>query len=307
VTQILSEAGVIAHPTLFRFYANHWGSAGKIKAGRYTLSRKMTPRQMIGELVKGAKEEEVEVTIPEGKNLVDVGQLLAQAGVCPAAEVLAAARDPHFATELGLPGPTLEGYLFPDTYKLRPGTQARKALAAMTRRFAQTYADLRRSHAQGLAALEKSYGFTDREVVILASIVEKETGAREERPHIASVFLNRLRLPTFRPKLLQTDPTILYGCTALETKSEACSKFTGRIRRIHLEDRQNPYNTYTHEGLPPGPIANPGRASLEAVMQPDDNNEDLYFVARNDGTHQFSRTRAEHQAAVNKYQRGGEN
>jgi UPF0755 protein len=118
------------------------------------------------------------------------------------------------------------------------------------------------------------------------------------------VFINRLHMPAFSPKLLQTDPTIIYGCTIATPRSAACGKWDGRIRRIQLDDRDNPYNTYTHEGLPPGPISNPGRAALEAVLAPD-HTPFLYFVARNDGTHQFSRTVAEHNAAVVKFQRGG--
>jgi UPF0755 protein len=137
----------------------------------------------------------------------------------------------------------------------------------------------------------------------MASIVEKETGQPVERPRIASVFLNRLRFGSFQPKLLQTDPTIIYGCTVPTEKSAACEQFEGRIRRIHLQDQDNVYNTYTHEGLPPGPISNPGRAALEAVLAPEKSRY-LYFVARNDGTHQFSKTRKEHEAAVDKYIRG---
>src|SRR4028119_7219 len=125
----------------------------------------------------------------------------------------------------------------------------------------------------------------------MPSIVEKETGQPQERPRIAQVFINRLTLPTFNPKLLQTDPTITYGCLVapkfLGKASEACTKYEDRIRRIHLDDKENPYSTYAHPGLPPGPIANPGRYALEAVMNPDGTNY-LYFVSRNDGTHVFS-------------------
>ena len=131
----------------------------------------------------------------------------------------------------------------------------------------------------------------------MASLVEKETAQPAERPRIAGVFLNRLKLPTFVPHRLETDPTIVYGCTVPVKKSAACKKFEGRIRKMHLTDEDNPYNTYTHEGLPPGPISNPGRAALEAVLKPDATPY-LYFVSKNDGTHYFSKTRAEHEAAV---------
>jgi UPF0755 protein len=172
------------------------------------------------------------------------------------------------------------------------------------RRHRQVFEELRAAHAKGVADLKNTLGFDDYKIVILASIVEKETGQPQERPRIAQVFINRLRFPSFVPKLLQTDPTIIYGCTVGLPRSAACLKWDGRIRRIHLDDRENPFNTYTHEGLPPGPIANPGRAALESVMAPD-HTPFLYFVSRNDGTHHFSKTVAEHQAAVVKYQRGG--
>src|SRR5262249_54707298 len=162
-----------------------------------------------------AHEEELQVRVAEGKNLLEVAQLLEQAGICKAEDVARAARDPKLAQELGVPGPTLEGYLFPDTYKFRPGSHARKVLAAMVRHFEKTYAELKSAHGKGAANLARTYNFGDREIVILASIVEKETAAPVERPRIAQVFLNRLHMPSFHPKLLETDPTIVYGCTAV--------------------------------------------------------------------------------------------
>jgi UPF0755 protein len=242
--------------------------------------------------------------VPPGKNLLEVAEILAAAGVAGRDELAAKASDPAFAAELGLPGNTLEGYLFPDTYRLRPHSTPARALIPLVRRHRQVWSELRATHAKAALELKKTLGFEDHNVVVLASIVEKETGRPEERPRIAQVFINRLRMPQFAPKLLQTDPTIIYGCTVAIQKSAACLKWDGRIHRIHLDDRDNPYNTYTHEGLPPGPISNPGRAALEAVLAPD-RTPFLYFVARNDGTHQFSRTVAEHNAAVVKFQRGG--
>src|SRR4029077_7146200 len=205
---------------------------------------------------------------------------------------------------LGLSGTTLEGYLFPDTYRLRPRSSPARALIPLVRRHRQVFGELRSGHAKGAIDLKRTLGFDDHKLVVLASIVEKETGRAEERPRIAQVFINRLRMPAFVPKLLQTDPTIIYGCTVATPRSNACLKWDGRIRRIQLDDHENAYNTYTHEGLPPGPISNPGRAALEAVMAPD-HTAYLYFVAKNDGTHYFSKTVAEHNAAVVKYQRGG--
>jgi UPF0755 protein len=305
VADRLAAAGLLDRPAVFRLYAGQRGVAGRFKAGRYVITAPATPKQILEALVRGAADELVAVTIPEGKNLLEIADILQGAGIASRAELVAQATDAAFVASLGLPGASLEGYLFPDTYRLRPHTPAARALIPLVRRHRQVFEELRAAHGKGVVDLKKTLAFDDAKIVILASIVEKETGQPVERPRIAQVFINRLRFPTFVPKLLQTDPTIIYGCTvAAPPRSEACSRWDGRIRRIQLEDRGNAYNTYTHEGLPPGPIANPGRAALEAVMAPD-HTPYLYFVSRNDGTHFFSKTVAEHQAAVVKYQRGG--
>lgn len=302
IARLLGEKQVVSHPEWFRFYANERGAAQKIRAGAYTLSARMTPHKVLDTLLSGAREQEVPVTIPEGKNMLEVAQLLEEAGICKAAEAERLMRDSAFALTLGVTGGSLEGYLFPDTYRFPPGTNCAKVLPALVKRAQRVLGELKGQYFEGLRVLNKQYSFGDREIVVMASLVEKETARPEERPRIAGVFLNRLRLPNFKPHKLETDPTIIYGCTVPAEKSEACKKFEGRIRRIHLDDKDNPYNTYTHEGLPPGPISNPGRAALRAVLAPD-STPYLYFVSRNDGTHQFSATLEEHRAAVDKYQR----
>ena len=289
----------------FKLFVLHRGAAGKITAGKHVFRGDMTPEEILAELVRAQPSVERQVTIPEGKHMLQVAAILAEAGLGGGeAELEAAMRDPELLARLELPGPTVEGYLFPDTYKFSTESSAEAVIERLVARHRQVYAEVRRAHSDGAETLAEDFGWGDREIVVLASLIEKETGQAAERPRIASVFLNRLRFTTFRPKLLQTDPTIIYGCTVPVTKSRACEQFEGRIRRIHLRDPDNPYNTYTHEGLPPGPIANPGRASLEAVLAPE-RTRYLYFVARNDGTHQFSKTRQEHEAAVDKYIRGG--
>ncbi|HEX8952561.1 MAG TPA: endolytic transglycosylase MltG [Polyangia bacterium] len=304
ISKRLADRRLIDHPSWFRFYANERGLAQKIRAGQYTLSSQMSPRELLDRLVEGVPVEEVAVTIPEGKNMVQVAEILDAAGVCHGDEAARLMRDPAFARSLGVPAAnaTLEGYLYPDTYRFRAGTSAAKVLAQLVKHGQEVLAALDKQHPDGVAMLKSKYGFGDREIVLMASLVEKETAQPAERPRIAGVFLNRLRLPTFVPHRLETDPTIVYGCTVPAKKSAACKKFEGRIRKMHLTDVDNPYNTYTHEGLPPGPISNPGRAALEAVLAPDATPY-LYFVSKNDGTHYFSKTRAEHEAAVNKYQR----
>jgi UPF0755 protein len=198
----------------------------------------------------------------------------------------------------------VEGYLFPDTYRFATSAPPAEIVRRMVERHRKVFAGLRRRYRTEAQALERELEWSDHEIVTLASIVEKETAAKHERPLIAGVFLNRLKFSSFKPKLLQTDPTIVYGCTVPEKKSAACEKFEGRIRTIHLRDQDNPYSTYAHEGLPPGPISNPGKAALEAVFAPK-KSRFLYFVSRNDGTHQFSKTVAEHERYVDEFQRKG--
>jgi UPF0755 protein len=308
VSELLGEAGLVARPAFFRLYAGQRGVASRFRPGHYQIEAPITPRQLVDLIVKGVADELVAVTIPEGKTMIEVAEILDAAGVASKADLLAQALDPLFVKSLDLPGRSLEGYLFPDTYKLRPHSQANRVLVALVRRHRQVFDELRAANPTVANYLKTKLKFDDTAIITLASIVEKETGQPQERPRIAQVFINRLVKSSFRPKLLQTDPTIVYGCTVaplfLGEASPACQKWDGRIHRIHLDDSANLYNTYTHEGLPPGPIANPGRAALAAVFRPD-GSDYLYFVAKNDGTHQFSATIAEHEAAVVKYQRGG--
>jgi UPF0755 protein len=305
VLGLLAEHGVIAdeEATAFKLFVLHHGAANKITAGRHVFRGDMTPTEILEELQRRQKIVEVNVTIPEGKHMLQVAQILEDAGLGEAKAFEAIMRDPVWLAEVGIDAGTAEGYLFPDTYKFRQGVAPEKILRRFARRHREVYEDLRSKHHAAVRRLEDGLGWGPHQIVTLASIVEKETGQALERPRIASVFFNRLQFERFKPKRLETDPTILYGCTVPVERSEACQSFEGRIRRIHLRDPDNAYNTYTHEGLPPGPIANPGRGALEAVLDPD-RSRYLFFVARNDGTHQFSATRGEHEAAVDKYIRG---
>ncbi len=306
VLALLTDAGMIAadEATKFRLFVLHKGAARKVTAGPHRFRGDMTPTEILDELQRKQQRKTLRATLPEGKNMLDVANILAAAGLSDAAALEAAMRDPVLLAELGIDGPTAEGYMFPDTYQFNVDDTPAAILTKMVTRHREVYAELRRRYRNEAQDLADDLQFDDHDVVTLASIVEKETGAKHERPLIAGVFLNRLRFSSFKPKLLQTDPTIIYGCTVPTTKSTACQQFEGRIRRIHLRDEENPYNTYTHEGLPPGPITNPGRHALEAVFAPK-KSRFLYFVARNDGTHQFSKSVAEHEAAVELYQRQG--
>lgn len=307
VLELLVEHGVLTSEdaTAFKVYVLHKGAARKTTAGPHVFRGDMTPDEILEELQRKQKVAELRVTVPEGKNMLDVAQILADAGLGSRDELEATMRDRALLDALEITGPTAEGYLFPDTYKFAAKATPEQVVTKMVKRHRQVFAGLARSHRESLASLESSLGWGPEQVVTLASIVEKETGAKHERPLIAGVFLNRMKFSSFKPKLLQTDPTIIYGCTVPAEKSAACQKFEGRIRRIHLDDKDNPYSTYAHEGLPPGPISNPGKAALEAVLAPKKSRY-LYFVARNDGTHEFSKSVAEHEKWVDLYQRKGQ-
>jgi UPF0755 protein len=307
VLELLVEHGVLTSEdaTAFKVYVLHKGAARKTTAGLHVFRGDMTPDEILEELQRKQKVAEIRVTVPEGKNVLDVAQILAEAGLGTREAFEAAIRDRALLDSLEISGETAEGYLFPDTYKFAAKATPAEVITKMVKRHRQVFAGLARSHRDALKKLESGLGWGPEEVVTLASIVEKETGAKHERPLIAGVFLNRMRFSGFKPKLLQTDPTIIYGCTVPAEKSAACKKFEGRIRRIHLDDKNNPYSTYAHEGLPPGPISNPGKAALEAVLAPK-KSRFLYFVARNDGTHEFSKSVAEHERWVDLYQRKGQ-
>ena len=301
---LLEKAGVIERPTWFRLYAMHRGLANRVRAGDYVLRDDMSPKTVLEALVAGVSEENVAVTIPEGRNLREVLAIIDSAGIADATELERIARDPAWLKEQGIEGETADGYLFPDTYRFRKPSEPRAVLTAMVRQHRTVYERLRQRYARSLAQKTRQLKWGDREIVILASIVEKETGAPEERGRVASVFYNRLLSSSFPSRQLETDPTIRYGCTIPLVTSKACQSWdpAGRLHAAQLEDEANPYNTYRHAGLPPGPISNPGSASLAATMAPD-STDYLFFVAKDERTHVFSKTFEEHRRWVDKYQR----
>ncbi len=277
--QILRENRLIRRDPRFAVWVRLLKVRQGLKAGDYLLTTGRPTIELLRALAAGRVQPST-VTIPEGWVLGQVADVLTAGGWVDGARFLALARDRAFIEGLGVGAESLEGYLFPDTYQLTMGEANEEwVLRAMVGRFREVFGSLQ--EAAGDTSLDS------HQVVILASIVEKETGLAEERPLVARVFLNRLELGM----KLQADPTVVYGIAG----------FDGNLTRQHLET-PSPYNTYTQPGLPAGPICNPGRAALEAVLQPADG-DFLYFVARKDGTHQFSRTLAEHNRAVNQYQR----
>jgi UPF0755 protein len=300
----LADKKIIEKPMWFRLYAMHRGVTTKVRTGEYVLRNDMTPKEVLDRLLEGIPDVTASVTIPEGLHILEVFDIIDEAGIAKRSELEKLGRDPAFLESLGIEGETVEGFLFPDTYKFRVPTSADKVISAMVRQHRIVWEQVRRDNRKSLDKLKKKLGWNERDFLVLASIVEKEAVVAPERPTIAQVFINRLTDPNFRPKKLDTDPTIRYGCTIPVVKSEGCKKWdpSKRLRRAQLDDKDNPYNTYQHEGLPPGPICNPGKAAMAAAMHPDGSRY-FFFVSRNNGTHVFSRTRAEHERAVDKFQR----
>lgn len=304
IASLLHERGVVDKPRWFRLYAMQRGVTTKVRSGDFVLRGDMTPRQVLDLLLAGVEEESVRVTIPEGLHMLEIFELIAQAGVAPADQLEKLARDRDFLSAHGIDGDTADGYLFPDTYQFRIPSRPAEVLDTMIEQHRLIWDRIRRENPREIDQMRRKLGWSDRDILIMASIVEKEAAVDSERPRIAQVFINRLTSPTFTPRNLDTDPTIRYGCMIPVAKSEGCRKWdpTQRLRRAQLDDQDNPYNTYQHEGLPPGPICNPGEAALRATVNPDGSNF-LFFVARNDGTHVFSRSRQEHERAVDEFQR----
>jgi len=304
IAERLHESGVVDKPMWFRLYAMHRGVTTKVRTGEYVLRDDMSPKEVLDTLLEGVKDVTVAVTIPEGLHFLEVFDIIDKSGVASRAELEALGRNREFLDSLGIEGETVEGYLFPDTYRFRAPSDPKLVIGTMVRQHRVVWDEVRRARLAPLTRLQKKLGWTERDFLVLASIVEKEAVAPSERPTIAQVFINRLTDPSFNPKKLDTDPTIRYGCTIPLKKSAGCQKWdpTQRLRRAQLDDKDNPYNTYQHEGLPPGPICNPGKAAMAAAMDPDGSHY-FYFVSRNDGTHIFSRTRAQHERAVDQFQR----
>jgi UPF0755 protein len=278
----LVESGVVESDFVFRV-ATRWASGGarSLKAGEYRFDRPISPVEVVETIARGNTFAR-RITFPEGLTVLEMARLYEMRGFGPAADFTQAAGDASLVTDLDPQAKDLEGYLFPDTYALPRRTPASRLIAQMVNRFRASYTDDIRARAA-------ERGMTTREVVTLASLVEKETAAGEERPLVAAVYANRLKIGMG----LQADPTVVYAL-------QKAGKYDGNIRKEDLS-LDSPYNTYKYPGLPPGPIASPGKASLEAAVSPADVPY-LYFVSRNDGTHAFAATLDEHNANVRKYQ-----
>jgi UPF0755 protein len=278
ITAQLHEQGLVRDPLRFKLLARMRGQDKQIRAGEYRLTGTMTAGQLLKTLVQG-KVQLHPLTIPEGFNLKQIAAAVAGRGFCTAQRFTQATQDRELMRRLSIDADSFEGYLFPDTYFFPARADAQAIISSMVARLDNVW-------NPRLEKRSRELGLTRHQILTLASIIEKETGVAYERPIIASVFHNRLR----RGMRLQSDPTVIYGI----------ENFDGNITREHLRT-PTPYNTYIIKNLPPGPIASPGLASIEAALYPDDTRF-LYFVAKRDHTHHFSTNFAAHKRAVRKYQ-----
>ena len=280
VVDTLEQRGVLERTGLFTIYARLRGADRQVRAGRYTLARGSSWNDIIRTLTRG-EVMTVALTIPEGFTLRQMAPRIAEVAEVPVDSVLTRLQRDELADELEVPGPTVEGYLFPDTYRFTPGTRVSTILRTMADRYRSVWTPERRAR---LAELE----LTEREAVTLASIIQAEARQVHEMPLISGVYHRRLDLGW----LLQADPTVLY---ALGGPRE-------RLLYAAIDSvADSPYNTYTQGGLPPGPIGSPGELAIDAALAPE--GDYLYFVARPDGSHVFTRSLADHNRAKAESQR----
>lgn len=286
-TDRLAADGTLHRPDLVTALGVLRGDSGRIQAGEYVFKGDVAPLELLNALVSG-RARFISFTVPEGRSMNEIAAQLEDQELGKGERFLALARDPQFIAGLDLPirpagtsrpPATLEGFLFPETYYFHRGVSEATLITAMVDEFKRQAGPL-------LKARAAKVGLTPYQALTLASIVEKETGVGNERPLVAAVFHNRLKVNM----RLASDPTVIYGVPG----------FDGNLTRKHM-DTVTPYNTYRVPGLPPTPIANPGLASLEATLQPAQVDY-LFFVARGDGTHVFSKDYATHRKFVRKYQ-----
>ncbi len=283
----LETQHLIKNAWLFSKYSRFLGASSKLKKGEYALNKAMTPNQVLTVITSG-KSVLRNLTIPEGKNIFEIADILEKNGYGTKTDFLKLVRDPEYIqTLLGEKLESLEGYLFPDTYKLTKFDTQKEIVQQMATHFLNVY--------KGIEPEVKKLNWPRNKLITFASIVEKETGKPSDRILVSSVFHNRFKINM----KLQTDPTVLYG------KAVLLGDMPNNITRADLQT-PNRYNSYTNFGLPPTPISNPGRDAILAVVNPAPTKY-IYFVSRNDGTTVFSENLAQHNAAVQKFQMNAKN
>ncbi|RPI49497.1 MAG: endolytic transglycosylase MltG [Acidobacteria bacterium] len=281
IAQRLIDAGVVKDRATFRAALWRTGRARSLQAGEFRFDRPMTPTEVIDKIARGDVYQR-RITFPEGLTIREMARIYEQQGLGKGAAFVDASRDTSAIRDIDPAAADLEGYLFPETYALPRDATADRLIALMVARFRHLFTPEMQQAAQALE-------LTPRQAVTLASLVEKETALPSERPMVAAVYLNRLKIGMG----MQADPTVIYAL-------QKAGRYDGNLRRDDLQF-DSPYNTYRYSGLPPGPIASPGLASLQATVAPA-KVDYLYFVSRNDGSHIFARTLAEHNENVRQYQ-----
>jgi UPF0755 protein len=282
MARALADAGVVANPTAFRIAVWLRGAGRRLQAGEYRFDAPLTPGEVVDKIARGDVYLRP-VTFREGLTIRQMAEIFEERGFGERAGFVKSASNADLVRALDPDARDLEGYLFPDTYALPRRTTADQLAARMIARFEKALTPETRQAAG-------ARGLSVRELVTLASLVEKETAKADERPLVAAVYANRLKIGM----ALQCDPTVIYAL-------ERAARYTGNLTRADLQF-DSPYNTYRYPGLPPGPIAAPGQASLDAAARPA-NVSYIYFVSRNDGSHAFATTLDEHNRNVELYQR----
>ena len=282
IAKLLVESGILRHRLPFIAYLRFTNNAGRIKAGEYRFSGPASPKQITQRLIRGDVYYRA-LTIPEGLTARETIELLARNGFGTIEEMESLLLKTDWISDVNPDAENLEGYLFPETYHFSRKADSVQIIKTMVEQFRKQYREI-------VAEFPLRTGWNTSQIVILASMIEKEVQKAEERPIVSSVFYNRLE----RKIPLACDATIIYALKLRGT-------YNGNIRKVDLS-MESPYNSYRNRGLPPGPIANPGTDSLRAALNPAET-EYLYYVSRNDGTHVFSKTYREHQRAVDRYQR----
>ena len=295
LAKTLQSEGIIEDAKVWSLYMRMRRLDRHLRQGKVRFRVPMTPEEVARHATTRLGSIQVRLLIPEGFSRFEIAQRLEEYGVCDADDFLDATEDASLLASYGVEANDAEGYLFPDTYEFDDDTKPRRVVERMLANWTRRHEELQEQYAEELRNLK---GWTTHDIVTLASIVEKEAAVRAERPRIAGVFWNRLTSNRFLPRRrLQADPTVQYGCVAVPEAAPSCEEFDGRITRAMLDDRSNPYNTYRHSGLPPGPISNPGKAAMAAVVDPEEHDY-YYFVARGGGQHHFSKTLRQHNIAV---------
>ncbi len=307
-------SGLVRSASATALYFRASGGTADFVPGPHVLPRNASPHDLRAMLSRSSSRPTVRVVIPEGFHRFDIADRLHKQGVTGQRAFLAATSDRAFLVELGIdttasspttlaanqerttaPPESAEGYLFPATYDFQVDTDAREIARRLVAEADKRWSTLATERAAALAAASASLGWGRREIVTLASIIQREAMVDDERPLVASVFYNRLLDPNFKPKRrLQSDPTAMYGCVAYPEEAPTCADYRGKPTSAILHDPKNRYSTYMTAGLPPGPISNPGLASLEAALTPAATKY-LFFVAKGGGRHAFSETFGAHQ------------